>query len=183
MRAPCISAALLYALASLLLAQVLASAPQANSQSARSKSSMKGIDARDAISWLKAQRTEDARPRFEARLATADISPDNVAPRGALSTADTTPVETRRENDLKAHLERTGADGIPLQTRTQQAMLMNAERENDSGRRRAGPDDDANIDGSAFVKRSAAPKVFGVNIFLIMAWLALIYLMYRTGSY
>lgn len=29
---------------------------------------------------------------------------------------------------------------------------------------------------------SAAPTVFGVSIYLIIAWLALLYLMFRTGS-
>ncbi|KKY35253.1 hypothetical protein UCDDA912_g04798 [Diaporthe ampelina] len=38
--------------------------------------------------------------------------------------------------------------------------------------------------GAVLLRRetSAAPTVFGVSIWLILAWLALLYLMYKTGS-
>ncbi|KAF3766942.1 hypothetical protein M406DRAFT_350335 [Cryphonectria parasitica EP155] len=35
---------------------------------------------------------------------------------------------------------------------------------------------------SAPVATSAAPKVLGINIYVMIAWLGLLYLMYRTGS-
>lgn len=35
---------------------------------------------------------------------------------------------------------------------------------------------------SSTVMTSAAPTVFGINIYLVIMWLVLLYLMFRTGS-
>lgn len=35
---------------------------------------------------------------------------------------------------------------------------------------------------SSTVMTSAAPTVFGINIYLVILWLVLLYLMFRTGS-
>ncbi|KAK7702260.1 hypothetical protein SLS64_009838 [Diaporthe eres] len=45
-------------------------------------------------------------------------------------------------------------------------------------------EDGAEGTGAVLLRRetSAAPKVFGVSIWLIIAWLGLMYLMYKTGS-
>lgn len=45
-------------------------------------------------------------------------------------------------------------------------------------------EDGAEGTGAVLLRRetSAAPTVFGVSIWLILAWLALLYLMYKTGS-
>lgn len=185
MRTP--SAALLYTLVSLLLAQALAAAPpqQPNSQSTRSK----GINAREAIRWLEAQRTEDVRPKFSVRLApgggVSSTVTDLMAPRDPHPTTDTAPpVEAR---DEITHTERSSA---LVEVREEKALteraivdgkhqpLLSVEREAAPAPAEAGQ----NLDYPTLVVRSAAPKVLGINIFLIIAWLVFMYLMYRTGS-
>lgn len=183
MRIP--SEALLYTLASLVLVQALAAASpqqQPNSQPVRSK----GIDARDAIRWLEAQRTEDVRPKFSVRMATGGgrSSTDLMAPREPHPTTDSTPVEAREE---LVHAERSSA---LVEVRDEKALIERAivdERHQPplSVEREAAPAPaaaDQNLNYPTLVMRSAAPKVFGVNVFLIIAWLVFMYLMYRTGS-
>lgn len=158
MLAPSSFAALLYALASLVLVQALAAAPHANEPSARSKG--KGIDPRDAISWLKAQRAqdEDERPKFQARLAAHHASnPQPASPTALETRADTVQVQ---HSAVDATQQRLRIQGLV----DREPALQHP-------------------DSPTLVSRSAAPKVLGLNICLIIAWLALIYLMYRTGSY
>ncbi|CAN8102243.1 unnamed protein product [Discula destructiva] len=172
MRTPCSTASLLcMLLASLLLIQVLAAVPQASN----SRSSRPGIDARDAISWLKAHRTADAaRPIFEARLPTGGggISPvQSIASRDAEHTAATA-IEGRDES---ARVERSDIDKRHQISRDRRREAAS------TGPMLARTDPDLDHH-PALVVRSAAPKVLGVSVYLIIAWLVLMYLMYRTGS-
>lgn len=167
MRAVWSTAVLLYTLASLLLVQVLAT-PKAHSNSARSKD----IDARGAIRHHEARRTDSSVPGLEIRLVSRTVGTQpNVDVRDWDHIADT-PAKSRRD---KVHIER---DHIADKD---QAWTTRLEREATSGSP-ATEKQNGESDKSSLVLRSAAPKVFGISIYLVIAWLALMYLMYRTGS-
>lgn len=196
MRAP--STALLYALSSLVLVQAFAAAPLPQQQSSSKSARAKGIDAREAIRWLESQRTEDTRPTFSVRMATSDrssSSTDLMAPRDPHPTTDitTTPVEPREESTV-AHTESFSA---LVEVRDEKALtdsraVVDGSHHEPllSAARHAAPLAPApapaelgqNLEYRTVVVRSAAPKILGVNMFLIIAWLVFVYLMYRTGS-
>lgn len=168
MRAGLGSVALLNILASLLLVQVLA-APQNTSNSPYSTD----IVVRDHSEWrLRAPRTEEF-PALMVRLFSRTTRPQaNFDARAADHTADAAAI-IRRE---KALIESDHIDD------RHQALAMHLEREAVSAIS-AVEEQDKDAVTSSLVLRSAAPKVLGINIYLIIAWLALMYLMYRTGSF
>lgn len=168
MRAVWTSVALLYTLASLLLAQVLAT-PEANSNPAHSRD----FNVREAIRQLGTRRNEDTFSGLEVPAVSRSTGAQpNIDARHADHIADA----AVKGRDRKARSEREYiADRA-------QGWTMRLERDHHS----ADPvteEQNGELHKASLVLRSAAPKVFGVSVYLIIAWLALMYLMYRTGSF
>lgn len=65
------------------------------------------------------------------------------------------------------------SEGTPLDGRPELKLQPELRRSQDGGE-----------GGTVLLRRetSAAPTIYGVSIWLILAWLGLLYLMYRTGS-
>lgn len=144
-------------LSSLLLAPVLASAPEANQNSIRSQA----IAARDSTYWITPRQPESSLTNLGFRSAPEAVDHGLNAASGDAAEA----VEERAEFG-----ERAGDVGKS----NHESTLV--QREPDFGgvhwhERSSSP-----------VMTSAAPTVFGINIYLIIAWLVLLYLMFRTGS-
>lgn len=156
MRLVCHSAStfLIFLLGNLLLVQVLASA-QPNPQAASVRSQDK-IDSRGAIDWL------------EFRAAPGAVDDDlALASRGC--DEQTAQADAAEALDERPQPEFTGVGGkAKLEWTLQQRKLAVADMHERSS--------------SSPAVTSAAPTVFGVSIYLIVAWLALLYLMFRTGS-
>lgn len=162
--------AVLYILAGLLLVQVLAT-PETISNAAHSRD----LDIIEAVQQSAGRSIETFPPGLTAR----DVSripaaqPNVAAVRAAERNADDA-AEKRRG---QSHVERDG-----IAERDGQAGTIHMERDAVPSIPMA-EEQNGGLTESSLVLRSAAPKVFGINIYLIIAWLALMYLMYRTGSF
>lgn len=164
MRAVLSPVALLYVLASLLLVQVLAT-PKITSDATRPNV----IETRESIRRLESQDTEDSLLALMVRAVSGSTGAQaTVDSRAAGHIADAAAKSPREQN----HSER---DLIAARGQASTTLL---EREDNS----AAEAQNEELGGTSLVLRSAAPKVFGINIYLIIAWLVFMYLMYRTGS-
>ncbi|KAJ4385578.1 hypothetical protein N0V93_010007 [Gnomoniopsis smithogilvyi] len=155
--------AVVYILAGLLLIQVLAT-PETTSNAAQS-------DKRNLIETVRRLRRRDTE-NHPPGLTVKDVSRStglrpNVAVRAADHIIADAAAEKRWE---QAHIERDQAWTMHLERDATLTIQVDEEQDGDLTKR-------------SLVMRSAAPKVFGINIYLIIAWLALMYLMYRTGSF
>lgn len=164
MRAVLSPVALLYVLAGLLLVQVLAT-PKITSDATQPDST----DARESIRRQGLSNTEnsflDPMVRIVSGNTGAQVTVDKRAAGRIAHAAAISPPE-------QAH---SGRDFIAARG---QASTMLLEREGTT----AAEAQNEELDRTSLVLRSAAPKVFGINIYLIIAWLVFMYLMYRTGS-
>lgn len=121
----------------------------------------------EAVRWPSAQDT--AAP---AALNGQQVSPEESEDEGAEGTAqvkvaESTPVREPQGDNRAPATESTPLDGRP-------ELQPELKRSGDGG---VGT-------GAVLLRRetSAAPTIYGVSIWLILAWLALLYLMYKTGS-
>ncbi|KAJ4424044.1 hypothetical protein N0V82_001291 [Gnomoniopsis sp. IMI 355080] len=160
------SVAVLYILASLLLIQVLAT-PEIISNAAHSRD----LNIKEAAQQSVGRGIETLPPGLPAR----GVSRTPVAAAERIADAA---AEKRWE---KAHVERDGIAERDGQAWTTVHLERGAEPV--SSIPVAEEQHDGGLTKSSLVLRSAAPKVFGISIYLIIAWLALMYLMYRTGSF
>lgn len=145
-------------LSSMLLVQVLASAPETDQNSVRSHA----IDARDATHWLMGRHPESSLASLGARIApeAVDEEPSVALRRDAAEAVD----ERAGPGDRVGDSEKRNL-GSTLEQRKPDFVGMRAHERS-----------------STPAMTSAAPTIFGISIYLVIAWLVLLYLMFRTGS-
>lgn len=162
MRGVSSSLAVLYILAGLLLIQVLAT-PEATFHAANSEA----LDLRTTVRQLEGRSAENS----PLGLRVKDVPRTSGAqPNIAVRAADTVAADEESQIRRDHITGRDQASPIHLGRDASAKMLVVEEQNGD-------------LTKSSLVLRSAAPKVFGISIYLIIAWLALMYLMYRTGSF
>lgn len=164
MRAVLSPVVLLYVLASLLLVQVLAT-PKITSDASHPNS----IETRESIRRQGLQNTENSFLDLMVRVVSGSTGAQATVDKRAAGRIAVAGAMSPRE---QAH---SGRDIIADRG---QASTMLLEREDNS----AAEAQNEELGRTSLVLRSAAPKVFGINIYLIIAWLVFMYLMYRTGS-
>lgn len=119
----------------------------------------------------------DARETLPSLELTGDPSADDVRRRGILpetgrSLASWRAGDVARDSEVSSRLLEGREEGSPtLQSRGPESL--GRPRFEESGLK---------LPRSSPAATSAAPKVFGVSIYLVIAWVVLIYLMFRTGS-
>lgn len=164
MRAVLSPVALLYVLASLLPVQVLAS-PKITSDATHPNS----IETRDPLRRQGTQHTENPLLNLMLRVASGTARAQTDVDKRAAGRIEDAAATSPREQ------ARSGREPIADRSQASTALMdreenLTAEEENGEPAR------------TSLVLRSAAPKLFGINIYLIIAWLVFMYLMYRTGS-
>lgn len=170
MRAVLSPVALLYILASLLLVQVLAT-PKITSDATQSKS----IQSREPVQRGGSQIIQDSLLNLMVRV----VSGTTTTGGAQASVVDTRAAGHIADAAVKSHPRMQADLGGNLLADRNQASTMLLEREDVTA---AAEGQNAELGRTSLVLRSAAPKVFGINIYLIIAWLVFMYLMYRTGS-
>lgn len=164
MRAVLSPVALFYVLASLLLVQVLAT-PKITSDATQSKR----IENREHVQRGGLPNIDDSLLKLMARVVSGTT--------GAQASVDTRAAGHIADAAAKSPREQAHSGRDLLADRSQASTIL-LEREDVM----AAEEQNAELGRTSLVLRSAAPKVFGINIYLIIAWLVFMYLMYRTGS-
>lgn len=120
-----------------------------------------------AVQWSPAQDT--AAP---AALSGYQVSPEESEDEGAEGTAQVKVHESTLLREPQSDNGVPAMESTPLDGRPQPQPELKRSEDGGVGT------------GAVLVKRetSAAPTIYGVSIWLILAWLALLYLMYKTGS-
>lgn len=123
----------------------------------------------EAVRWPSAQDT--AAP---AALSGHQISPEESEDEGAEGTSQGKVHESTLTQEPQSDNGAPATESTPLDGRPGLQPELELKRSEDGG---AGT-------GAVLLGRetSAAPTIYGVSIWLILAWLALLYLMYKTGS-
>lgn len=122
-------------------------------------------------SQIKAHHLPSIRDDLNRRILSQDLAQQADHRRSAANIADKqTPQTQPAENRLEVAEIRSN-DQAWLGKRAPKLSLVDSASEGVS-----------HVERFSAVTRSAAPKVLGVNVYLVIVWLALLYLMYRTGS-
>lgn len=119
----------------------------------------------------------DARETLPSLELTGDPSADDVRRRGILPETGRS-LASWRAGDVAWD---SGASSRLLEGREEGSPMLQPRGPEFLGRLKF-EESGLKLPRSSPAATSAAPKVFGVSIYLVIAWVVLIYLMFRTGS-